>query len=137
MKIYAGNFSYDVTEEDLRQAFEQFGKVFQSLLGKRAPACHDLAASRHVRTMCHEPARMRGTDADATSESTRRDRNMLWKRPFFVQRCQHRVEKMPCRERPRVRVRKRGSKMKDPSGGTTGRVKAIWALGVDGRSRLI
>ena len=28
-------------------------------------------------------------------------------------------------------------KMKDPSGGTTGRVKAIWALGVDGRSRLI
>ena len=27
--------------------------------------------------------------------------------------------------------------MKDPSGGTTGRVKAIWALGVDGRSRRI
>jgi integrase len=26
---------------------------------------------------------------------------------------------------------------KDPSGGTTGRVKAIWALGVDGRSRRI
>ena len=30
-----------------------------------------------------------------------------------------------------------GLKMKDPSGGTTGRVKAIWALGVDGRSRRI
>jgi hypothetical protein len=28
-------------------------------------------------------------------------------------------------------------KSKDPSGGTTGRVEAIWALGVDGRSRLI
>ena len=28
-------------------------------------------------------------------------------------------------------------KIKDPSGGTTGRVKAIWALGVDGRSRRI
>jgi hypothetical protein len=28
-------------------------------------------------------------------------------------------------------------KRKDPSGGTTGRVKAIWALGVDGRSRRI
>lgn len=27
MKIYVGNMSYDVTEEDLRQAFEQFGKV--------------------------------------------------------------------------------------------------------------
>ena len=33
--------------------------------------------------------------------------------------------------------RKHLPKMKDPSGGTTGRVKAIWALGVDGRSRLI
>lgn len=27
MKIYAGNFSYDVTDEDLRLAFEQFGQV--------------------------------------------------------------------------------------------------------------
>jgi hypothetical protein len=28
-------------------------------------------------------------------------------------------------------------KMKDPSGGTTGRVQAIKALGVDGRSRTL
>jgi len=27
MKIYAGNLSYEVTEEDLRSAFEQFGQV--------------------------------------------------------------------------------------------------------------
>lgn len=27
MKIYAGNLSYEVTEEDLKQAFESFGKV--------------------------------------------------------------------------------------------------------------
>ena len=27
MKIYVGNLSYEVTEEDLRQAVEQFGKV--------------------------------------------------------------------------------------------------------------
>jgi cold-inducible RNA-binding protein len=27
MKIYAGNLSYEVTEEDLRQAFEQSGQV--------------------------------------------------------------------------------------------------------------
>ena len=27
MKIYAGNLSYEVTEEDLRKAFEQFGQV--------------------------------------------------------------------------------------------------------------
>jgi integrase len=35
------------------------------------------------------------------------------------------------------RKNKRLRKNKDPSGGTTGRVKAIWALGVDGRSRRI
>lgn len=27
MNIYVGNLSYDVTEEDLRQAFEAFGQV--------------------------------------------------------------------------------------------------------------
>ena len=27
MNIYAGNLSFDVTEEDLRQAFESYGKV--------------------------------------------------------------------------------------------------------------
>ena len=27
MNIYAGNLSYEVTEDDLRQAFEPFGKV--------------------------------------------------------------------------------------------------------------
>lgn len=27
MKIYVGNMSYNVTEEDLRQAFEAFGQV--------------------------------------------------------------------------------------------------------------
>ena len=27
MKIYVGNLSYEVTEEDLRQALEQFGQV--------------------------------------------------------------------------------------------------------------
>jgi RNA recognition motif-containing protein len=27
MKIYVGNLSYEVTEEDLRTAFEQFGQV--------------------------------------------------------------------------------------------------------------
>ena len=27
MKIYVGNLSYEVTEEDLRQAVEQFGQI--------------------------------------------------------------------------------------------------------------
>jgi RNA recognition motif-containing protein len=28
MKLFVGNFSFDVTEEDLRKAFEPFGEVF-------------------------------------------------------------------------------------------------------------
>jgi len=27
MKLYVGNLSYEVTEEDLKQSFEQFGQV--------------------------------------------------------------------------------------------------------------
>lgn len=30
MKIYVGNLSYEVTEEDLRQEFEAFGKVISA-----------------------------------------------------------------------------------------------------------
>lgn len=32
MKIYVGNLSYEVTEEDLRQEFEAFGKVTSASL---------------------------------------------------------------------------------------------------------
>jgi RNA recognition motif-containing protein len=28
MKLFVGNFSFEVTEEDLRKAFEEFGEVF-------------------------------------------------------------------------------------------------------------
>ena len=34
MKIYVGNLSYEVTEEDLRQALEQFGQVESATLIK-------------------------------------------------------------------------------------------------------
>ena len=34
MKIYVGNLSYEVTEEDLRLAFEAFGKVESSSIIK-------------------------------------------------------------------------------------------------------
>jgi hypothetical protein len=46
---------------------EQLGEIFQPLLCKRAPTRSDIAATCHVRSMCHEPARKEGeTDADAT-----------------------------------------------------------------------
>ena len=37
--------------------FEQFGEVFQPLLGKSAPARDNVATVSHVHSMCHEPAR--------------------------------------------------------------------------------
>ncbi len=34
MKIYAGNLSYEVSEDDLRQAFESFGEVASAAIVK-------------------------------------------------------------------------------------------------------
>ena len=34
MDIYVGNLSYDVTDEDLRQAFESFGQVASATVMK-------------------------------------------------------------------------------------------------------
>ena len=34
MNIYVGNLSYDVTEDDLRQAFESFGQVVSAKIIK-------------------------------------------------------------------------------------------------------
>ena len=34
MKIYVGNMSYNITEEDLRQAFEAFGQVSSASIVK-------------------------------------------------------------------------------------------------------
>ena len=59
---------------------EQFGEIFQSLLGKRAPARDDISAARHVQSMCHEPSpqgeRRRGRNPD---ESNQYDSDILWK----------------------------------------------------------
>src|SRR5215469_6954123 len=85
-------------------------------------------------------------------ESTARDSNILWK-TFFLSsvrqagaaesRSSPDVDRSEIHyfaagkivgfSRParRARCEKAAPKMKDPSGGTTGRVKAIWALGVD------
>jgi len=34
MKLYVGNLSYEVTEEDLRQAFEPFGQIESAVIIK-------------------------------------------------------------------------------------------------------
>jgi len=34
MKLYVGNLSYEVTEEDLRQAFEPFGQIESAVILK-------------------------------------------------------------------------------------------------------
>jgi len=34
MNIYVGNLSYDVSEENLRQAFEAFGQISSATIGK-------------------------------------------------------------------------------------------------------
>src|SRR6202012_5391046 len=36
---------------------EQLGQVVQPLLRKIAPACENVAAARHVESLCHKPAR--------------------------------------------------------------------------------
>src|ERR1700743_2029851 len=36
---------------------EQLGEVVQPLLRKIAPACENVAAARHVESLCHKPAR--------------------------------------------------------------------------------
>jgi RNA recognition motif-containing protein len=37
MKIYVGNLSYEVTEDELRLALEQFGQVESATIIKEAP----------------------------------------------------------------------------------------------------
>ena len=62
------------------RTFEQFGEVFQPLLGKIAPARKDIAAASHVESLCHEAARKEknGRRRNRT-ESIERDRDILWK----------------------------------------------------------
>src|ERR1700752_1187012 len=115
-----------------------------------------------VRCVIKKPVRGKRT-RDATNRISGYDRDILWKtfplsskRPLSAKRAARNPRQYaaflqqsasndaptwrrcskhgpPCPQRNR----KPPPKIKDPSGGTTGRVKAIWALGVDGRSRLI
>ena len=138
---------------------EQFGEIFQPLLGKSAPARDDVAAARHVQSMCHEPARKEKNGRRRNgNESIGRDRDILWKtfalsseartRPVHRQKARKsagcpsysqssgdrhgRVAAAAQRAddgRLRQRRPEMPAKTKDPSGGTTGRVKLYGRLG--------
>src|SRR5579863_7713615 len=57
---------------------EQFGKIFEPLLGKGAPPRHNIAASCRARLMCHDPARQK-RDAKATkTNQLKRETSIFW-----------------------------------------------------------
>jgi hypothetical protein len=58
---------------------EQFGQIFQPLLGKSAPARNRVATACHVDLMCHEPARKKNGRGRNERESIKRDTYILWK----------------------------------------------------------
>ena len=146
---------------------EQFGQIFQPSLGKVAPTRNNVAATCHVSSMCHEPARKRKTDADATrtnhlhvtmifcgklralsSKSTSEAPSSTEIRELRVFRALH---VKPCPRMPALRgrfIRGAGAMPADATGENSARNErpvrgdnrtgqAIWALGVDGRSRRI
>ena len=59
---------------------EQLGKVIKPPLGKIAPTRDNVAATRHVCSMSHEPARKEKNGRRRNGdESIGRDRDILWK----------------------------------------------------------
>src|SRR4051812_35062459 len=54
--------------------------MFEPLLGQHAPALDDLAAARHVRSLCHEKVRKEenGRQRNGTNQSARLP-DILWK----------------------------------------------------------
>ena len=150
---------------------EQLGEMFQPLLGKIAPARDNVAATCHVSSMCHGPARRR-------ENGRRRNRtnhlhvtsDILWKtsalsskRRYYTPPIDRKPEKYGVIQRypPSSRTRcmaalrdpdfSRGvaadfagrrcsegcARNERPVRGDNRTGQAIWALGVDGRSRRI
>ena len=59
---------------------EQFGEIFQPLLGKVAPARDNIAATRHICMKCHKSARKEKNGRGRNRhESIRCDMDILWK----------------------------------------------------------
>ena len=105
--------------------------------------CVELRSAQRSR----KPAQIRSCQLYSQSSCTaawprceaRRD-HFVWEDTRKYRASRRRTESLqPASPRgaPRGGVRKPVPKMKDPSGGTTGRVKPYGALGVDGRSRRI
>ena len=115
----------------LATALEQFGEMFQALLSKQPPAAENVGAARRVVAMCHEPARKKVNGRkDRRNESPARHANILWK-TFWLSsdlRCFDTKVVVTTDSWPYVRVHPM-LKSKDPSGGTTGRVKPYGRLG--------
>ena len=131
---------------------EQLGEIFEPLLRKSAPTCDNVAAWRHVDSMCHEPAREEKNGRDATGdESIRRDSYILWK-TFLLSSVSVHQRPVPRQKGRKISVvlvvhsqaalgtpglttlritasHEWPPKRKDPSGGTTGRVKLYGRLG--------
>ena len=58
--------------------FEEFGEIVQPLLGKSAPARHDVAPACDVELICHEPARK-----ERRKTRTQRRRRITQTRPIY------------------------------------------------------
>ena len=138
---------------------EQLGEIFQPPLGKRAPARDDVAAMCHAGSMYHETARKEKNGRRRNrNESIRRDGDILWKTLIlssahlyqqlataegrrspgfsFLSTVKRRAGMAALRGRRRLLVAAADMRRceispetKDPSGGTTGRVKLYGRLG--------
>src|ERR1043166_8840357 len=84
-----------------------------------------------LRYVMNQPARRETeTRTDATSQP-HRDNNILWKTLWLSS------DVRSFDTNPRIGLRDQGRRKEKPRRGDNRTVKAIWALGVDGRSRLI
>src|SRR5262249_1013808 len=102
-------------------ALEHVGEVIQPLLSQRAPARDDLAAGRLVSAMCHEPARKRKNG---------RRRALTNQLGILTAICCGKGDSCPAlRRKPGIARGFACRKVKDPTGGTTGRVEPYGRLG--------
>ena len=129
---------------------EQFGEVFQPLLGKGAPARDDVAAACHVDSMCHEPARKEKKRTRTQPRTNQPDVTVYSVENFRIVQCMCVSDADIGKNRGNTGCPAysqssaapawpgcadfaartcRSAETKDPSGGTTGRVKPYGRLG--------
>jgi hypothetical protein len=104
---------------------EEFSQIVEPSLGKIAPARDNFAPFGHVQLRCHKFARKREGTRKQLNESLEHDQYILWK--TWGKSSGHRIDDAVARttaRNPAICL-----KRKDPSGGTTGRVKPYGRLG--------